>query len=647
MRRLILGTAGHIDHGKTALVRALTGVDTDRLKEEKERGITVDLGFAEYCPEGEVHFGVVDVPGHEGFIRNMLAGATGMDLVLLVIAGDEGVMPQTREHLAIVRLLGVPRLAVALTKSDLVEKEWLDLVQEEVRELLEDTPYSQAPIIPVSSITGDGLEELTAALVALGNTATERQEEDVPRLPIDRVFTIRGAGTVVTGTLWSGTLSQGDRVKVVPGDREARIRSLQAHGQEVARAQPGGRVAVGLSGSGIHHLELFRGQTLVEGEGWEVSWMLTCRLSVLHGTGWELEQNQRVRLHLGTAEILARTVLLDNDRLRGGDEGWVQLRLEEPLLARVGDSLVVRTYSPVTTLGGGRVAEVRPRKRRRLTEDEKTLLSSRIDGTLREAVDALLQTVGWEGVDIVDLPQQVGHPPSVIREVVDGLTQDADGVQVQNRFFSGRIWLAGVEKVLSALGEYHQTYPLRTGIPSEELRQVLPGPRGPELAEAILQDLRARGAVQLRDGLASLAEFRPSLSGAQSVLRSRLRETLEEKGLSPPSVRELEELMGGKGDIEAILRLMDSEGEVFALDPDMFFPAAAVWAAGEAVVEALGGSEDLGPAEFKETLPLSRRHLLPLLKFFDRTGITTRRDEGRIVASKLPVGWGTSSTTEK
>jgi len=375
--------------------------------------------------------------------------------------------------------------------------------------------------------------------------------------------------------------------------------------------------------------------------------MLTCKLSVLRGTGWELEQNQRVRLHLGTAEILARTVLLDTDRLRGGDEGWVQLRLEEPLLARVGDSLVVRTYSPVTTLGGGRVAEVRPRKRRRLTEGQKDLLSSRIDGTPREAMEALLGTVEWAGVGLVDLPQQVGHPPSVIREVVAGLTREKEGVQVQKRLYSGGIWLAGGKQVLSALGDYHLTYPLRTGIPSEELRQVLPGPRGPELAEAILQDLRARGSVQLRDGVASLTDFRPSLSGAQSALRSRLRKTLDEKGLSPPTVRELEESMGGKGDIEAILRLMDVEGEVFALDPDMFFPSAAVWAAGETVVEALGGSENLGPADFKKTLPLSRRHLLPLLNFFDRSGVTTRRDEGRVVARKLPEDWGTSSTTGK
>jgi selenocysteine-specific elongation factor len=339
MRRLILGTAGHIDHGKTALVKHLTGVDTDRLKEEKERGITVDLGFAELVtPEG-THFGVVDVPGHEGFIRNMVAGATGMDLVLMVVAADEGVMPQTREHLAIVSLLGVPRILVALTKSDLVEEEWMELVREEVRELLEGTPFAGAPIIPLSVISEEGIPELQSTLTSLAEEGEEKTEDDLPRLPIDRVFTIKGAGTVVTGTLWTGTLKLEEKVQVLPGALAARIRSLQLHGQEVTSASAGGRVAVGLTGPGIHHNAISRGQTLVTGAGWEPSQMITCHLSILPGTGWELEQGQRVRVHLGTAEVLARAAVLEGEKISGGEEGWVQLRLEEPVLARAGDHL--------------------------------------------------------------------------------------------------------------------------------------------------------------------------------------------------------------------------------------------------------------------------------------------------------------------
>ncbi|MGW8266572.1 MAG: selenocysteine-specific translation elongation factor, partial [Longimicrobiales bacterium] len=398
MPSLILGTAGHIDHGKTALVRALTGIDTDRLKEEKERGITVDLGFAELSVREDLHFGVVDVPGHEGFIKNMLAGATGMDLVLLVVAADEGIMPQTREHLAIVQLLGVPRLVVALAKADLVEEDWLELVREEVRETLSDTPYRGASIVPVSSVTGEGLGDLRETLAELGSLAVKKEDEDVPRLPVDRVFTIKGAGTVVTGTLWSGHLRIGDRVRILPGDKEGRVRSLQLHGKGVDEAPAGTRVAVGLTGAGVTHRTLSRGQTLVTGNGWSASWMLDCHLTVLPDTGWEVRQGQRVRVHLGTAEVLSRVSVLEGDRLGPGQEGWVQLRLEEPVLARVHDRLVIRSYSPLTTIAGGHVAEVLPLKRRSLKEGERDRLKARIGSDTRKALSALLESAAWKGV---------------------------------------------------------------------------------------------------------------------------------------------------------------------------------------------------------------------------------------------------------
>jgi selenocysteine-specific elongation factor len=647
MPRLILGTAGHIDHGKTALVKALTGVDTDRLKEEKERGITVDLGFAEYRPREGVRFGVVDVPGHEGFIKNMLAGATGMDLVLLVVAADEGVMPQTREHLAIVRLLGVPQLVVGVTKSDLVEGEWLDLVAEEVRELLQDTPYSEAPVVPVSSATGEGLERLSSELVRLGLQASERGEEDVPRLPIDRVFTIRGTGTVVTGTLWSGAISQGDRVRILPGEQEARVRSLQAHGEDVARARAGGRVAVGLSGSGIHHRELSRGQTLVKGDGWEVSWMLTCRLSILTHAGWDLEQGQRVRLHLGTAEVLARVALLEAERLGGGEEGWVQLRLEEPLLGRVGDHLVIRSYSPVTTMGGGRVAEVVPGKRRMLRPGEEVWLWDRLSDVPARRLKALLDTAAWAGVRVSSLPQRTGLPPSILDDVVTEMIQNEEANRVNDHLFSSGIWLDGEDRIRTALQGFHEQHPLRPGMPLEQLRQVPPGPRGQDLGEAILKGIQARGEIRIREGVGALTGFRPSLSREQVLLRDRLGDLLSESPLAPPGIRELEEMTGMKGEVEGLLRLMEVEGQVLALDPDLFFPVQAVWDAGRAVVEALGGSSELGPADFRDTLPVSRKHLLPLLRFFDRVGITTRIGDGRKVATDLPSGWGTSQETSR
>ena len=641
MRRLILGTAGHIDHGKTALVKALTGVDTDRLKEEKERGITVDLGFAEYQPREDVLFGVVDVPGHEGFIRNMLAGATGMDLVLLVVAADEGVMPQTREHLSIVQLLGVPQLAVAITKSDLVDPEWLDLVQDEVQELLRSTLHSGAPVLAVSSLTGQGLAELGEALATSGLEAEGKGADDAVRLPIDRVFTIRGAGTVVTGTLWTGELREGTRVVVIPGDQEARVRSLQVHGQEVRVARAGARVAVGLSGSKVGHQNLSRGQTVVEGTRWAESWMLTCRVSLLAGTGWELEQGQRVRVHLGTAEVLARVALFEGDRLKGGEEGWAQLRLEEPVVARVRDHLVFRSYSPVTTLGGGRVAEVLPKKRRTMAPGEDILLEGRLGENCARGLSALLEMAGWAGAPVPSLPHRTGFSPTQLQATVSGLQEDKSLVRVEDRLFSKRIWGEAEERILSTLGAFHGKHPLKPGIPLEELRQALPGSFGPKLAEAVLQQLADHGRLFLKKGTASLADFRPSLSSRQTSIRLQLQDLLTNGGLTPPSLRELGEKLGNQSEIEGILRLMEEEGEVVNLDAEFFFETKVVRGAGQAVILGLAGKKDLGPADFREVLPVSRRHLLPLLRYFDLVGVTTRMGDGREVAHEVPAGWGT------
>ncbi len=641
MRRHILGTAGHIDHGKTALVKALTGVDTDRLKEEKERGITVDLGFAELRPTEDVRFGVVDVPGHEGFIRNMVAGATGVDLVLLVVAADEGVMPQTREHLAIVRYLGVPGLVVALTKADLVEEEWLELVREEVEELLAETPYRDSPVLPVSAVEGRGLEELTELLGSLGEAIEVRGQDDVFRLPADRVFTIRGAGTVVTGTLWSGRLRLGDRVRILPGDKEARIRGLQLHGQETEEATAGSRVAVALTGSGISHQELRRGQTLVEGAGWESSWMLTCRVSVLPGTGWALEQGQRVRVHLGTAEVLARVALLETDLLAPGEEGWAQLRLEEPLVARVKDSLVLRSYSPVTTVGGGRVAEVSSLKRKRVTPSQVELLKQRLSEDPRQALLSYLEAVGWGGAEVAALPQRTGLAPTQAHKAVKEAAAEGQLHGLGELLFHRSVWEEGEERLLEGLRVFHEAEPLRPGLPLEEFRQRLPGAHGSAIADALLESLVGRGTLRSRGGLVALADFRPRLTPRQESLRNELRHRLREAGLAPPTLKELAEKVDTREEIRDILRLMEEDGDVLVLEGDLYFWREAVTKAGRDVVEALGCEGGLGPADFREVLALTRKHLLPLLRHFDTRGITTRMGDERSVAGRVPADWGT------
>jgi selenocysteine-specific elongation factor len=563
-----------------------------------------------------------------------------------VVAADEGVMPQTREHLSILTLLAVPRVVVVVSKADLVDGEWLDLVMEEVRELLEDTPYADAPLIPVSVVTGQGLEELSGVLGTLGLEVGVRGVEDVARLPLDRVFTMRGAGTVVTGTLWTGTLRVGGKARLLPGDQEARIRSLQVHGQNVDEARAGERVAVGLTGTRVSHLDLFRGQTLVEREGWTSSFMLTCRFAVLPRTGWDLEHGQRVRVHLGTAEVMARVALLEGEVLKGGEEGWGQLRLEEPLLARVRDRLVLRSYSPVTTLGGGLVAETAPGKRRSLAPGERILLEALLGDSPSRALEALLSLSGWAGVPLSSLPQFSGLSPSLALQGAAGLQEAEDSFQVEGRLFARGVWLQGRSSLLSTLRAFHDSQPLRPGMPMEELRQIPPGEWGRKLGEALLQALAADGEIRLLGGIASLADFRPRLSREQEKTRTLLRRVLEDSALSPPNLAELEEALGRAGEIHDLLRLMEGEGELVGLDGGFFFWQEAVRDAGLALVSALGGASGLGPSHFKEVLPLSRRHLLPLLRHFDTVGITTRLEEERSVALEPPPGWESPSALE-
>ena len=626
MRRLILGTAGHIDHGKTALVRALTGVDTDRLAEEKRRGITIDLGFAELPVRDDLAFGVVDVPGHESFIRNMLAGATGMDLVLLVVAADEATMPQTREHLAIVRLLGVERLVVALTRIDLVEEEWLELALDDVRDLLADTPYADAPIVPTSAVTGAGLDDLRAALAREGGRARARLDADIVRLPVDRVFTVRGTGTVVTGTLWSGSLALDQRVRLEPGGVVARVRGLQVHGRAVETARAGERTAVALAGGRVGRGVVARGQVMIGDDPWVAADRVTTRIELLPDTAWGIERGQRVRVHLGTAEVMARVFLLDRAEMVAGESAWAQLRLEAPLVARARDHVVLRSYSPMTTIGGGVVVEPSPPSRTRLQGGEGELLGAVLGPDPRLRRSALLDLAGWAGVPEAEVPIRTGDPPRALPPG-DGGAAFATARAV----YSGSVAGEGRRLLRREVARYHGAEPLRPGMPLAEARKVLPRTAGPELADALLVYLAKRGALEVRRDLVREPGFNPSLTRNQEGVRAALAERYRAEGLSPPSVRDLPDALRDHPDLWPILRLLERAGRIVALNDDFFADANAVSRGAREVQARLGGRSGLGPADFREVLPVTRRHLLPLLAHFDRIEVTVRRGNGRDV----------------
>ncbi|OLB13364.1 MAG: selenocysteine-specific translation elongation factor, partial [Gemmatimonadetes bacterium 13_2_20CM_70_9] len=409
VRRFVIGTAGHIDHGKTALVKALTGVDTDRWEEEKRRGITIDLGFAPLPLGDAIQASLVDVPGHEGFVRNMLAGATGIDVALLVIAADEGIMPQTEEHLAIVELLGVRRGIPVITKCDLVEAEWLDLVRGEVTQRLAASRVRWEVPVATSAVTGAGLDQLVAALRRIADDLPERPADDLFRLPIDRVFAVAGAGTVVTGSTWSGTVGVDGVVHLLPLDREARVRSIEVHGQAAERAVPGRRTALALVG--VDKSELARGDVAVAGRGWHTSGMLDAAVELLPTARRPITARTRVRVHLGTAEVLARVVQVRS--IGPGERGLVRLVLERPLVARGGDRFVLRSFSPVTTIGGGVVLDPfpapRPRLRQRRIAAEQTL-AGRLAAFAAEA--------GLGGLDGDALAVRLGVPPARVTTVI-------------------------------------------------------------------------------------------------------------------------------------------------------------------------------------------------------------------------------------
>jgi selenocysteine-specific elongation factor len=607
MKQLILGTAGHIDHGKTSLVKALTGIDTDRLPEEKARGITIDLGFAHLQLE-DMNVGIVDVPGHEGLIRNMLAGATGFDAVLLVVAADEGVMPQTREHIAIAKLLDVRRVVVAITKADTVDPEWLELVRADVDAFVR-AELGDVPVVPVSSLTGAGLPELRQALSAQLRAAGERAEDDVFRMPIDRVFTIHGTGTVVTGTVWSGHASRQDALRLLPSNRTVRVRGVQAHGAAVDAGSAGERAAFALSG--VDRADVGRGDALVDGGAWRAAHIITARIQLL--PSYSLKQRQRVRIHLGTAEVLARVVLLA--------DAWVQLRLEAPLVARARDRFVMRSYSPVTTIGGGQVVELE-RVRKRLSDVDRSLLTAILDDAEPGRIRAAIHLAAEQGCTAEEL---------AITAAATSTDVPSDVVSFADRFYAADRVEAVVGELRSEVADFHAGNPLEPGID----RAVLLGRHAGELAAHALRLAEEQGHLLSKGGIVAAAGFEPGFTAAQQALRARLLDQLREAGLAPPSVLELT-ASHRNNEVRAVLRLMEARGEVSSINSDFYVDRQIL---GEALrqVRTMLGSEPLAAGDFKVALPVSRKYLIPLLEYMDRIGVTKREgDLRRVVTGGTP-----------
>ena len=610
---MILGTAGHIDHGKTALVRALTGIDTDRLPEEKRRGITIDLGFAPLRLDGVGTVGVVDVPGHEAFVRTMVAGATGVDLALLVVAADEGVMPQTREHLAILRLLGVRAGVVALTKSDLVDDEWLALVRDDVQTALSAGPLADAEIVAVSAVSGAGLGELRDALVRAAKVVPAPRSKDLFRLPIDRAFTIRGTGTVVTGTVWSGALIRDASLRLFPSGETVRVRALQAHGHAVESITAGERAAVALAG--VELARVGRGAVLVSGEAWRPAVVLRADVAVLQDAPRSVGHRSRLRLHLGTSEVGARVVPLGAP-LAPGESRPVRVIVDEPIVCRAGDHFVLRGGSPLATVGGGVVTDPLAPPRARPLVGAHRSPSAALDHFLREA--------GSAGVDVHQLPVRLGVSGSALNDVIEG----TNAWRIGDVLLASSVRDAIASQVVATLEAHHGEEPLSTGAPRQWLRTRVRAPA--PVIDVVIDDLARAGRVVVEQGDVRLAEHAPRLTERQLSIASELLERIAGAGIEPPSLEELVVSMRqSQEELAAICRVLTREGQLVAVEANRHYSPASVRELTSRLAKGMTDGVDYGPAELREFLGTTRKFLIPFLEFCDREGHTVRNQIGR------------------
>jgi selenocysteine-specific elongation factor len=629
-KHVVVGTAGHIDHGKTSLVRALTGIDTDRLPEEKARGITIDLGFAFLEEPDGLTIEIVDVPGHERFVKNMLAGVGGIDLAMLVIAADEGVMPQTREHFAICSLLHIKAGLVVLTKTDLVDADWLELVRDDVATLVVGTFLERAPIVPASAKTGDGLDALRATLASLARTVSDRSTDQLPRLPIDRVFTMKGFGTVVTGTLTTGRLGADDRVEIYPKGLQAKIRGLQTHGHPVEEARAGQRTAINLQG--LERAAIERGD-LVGLPGTLVSAALVDgTLELLKDAPRPVKSRDRVRFHAGTSEIMARVLLVDRAELAPGDAAFARFRLEAPLVALPGDRFVVRSYSPIVTIGGGTLLDVAPPRFRRKAPALVAHLALLQKGAAEEVIEEHVRNAGTAGLRATALSGRVAFGPSELRETLGRLLASHRLLAVDRDWYLHPDSAERVRKlVLAALGEFHRQHPLRPGMSREELRGRAGGVDDRVFAH-VLGALDAAAVVRGERDKVRLVAHEVRLSGDQQRVVDGVEADFLRADAAPPSPEDALARVGVAGDEEhALFQVLVESRRLVRVKESLYFHAKSLESIQTRLVELLRARKEIGPADIKDLLGISRKYAIPLLEHFDARGVTRRVGEKRVL----------------
>jgi selenocysteine-specific elongation factor len=644
MRSIVVGTAGHIDHGKSALVMALTGTDPDRLKEEKARGITIDLGFAHQTID-DINFAFVDVPGHERFVKNMLAGVGGIDLVVLVVAADESVMPQTREHFDICRLLQVPAGLVALTKADVADPDILELARLEVRELVAGSFLEGAAIVPVSARTGEGLDAFRTALVAASRGARGRASRGVTRLPIDRVFSMKGFGTVVTGTLVSGRIAVDAELVLAPDDRPVKVRGVQVHGHRTSEATAGQRAAVNIAG--VEVVDIERGQSLVTPGAFEETRLADASVELLPGAK-PLKHGARVRFHQGTAEILGRVALIGPagpghavPAVEPGTRAFARLRLESPAVLARGDRFILRAYSPPVTIAGGLILDPKP-PRGAIRSAGALARSGRLDfdpasgdpaGAEQRAAVVMLADAGAAGLPLSALTSRAGIDPRDVEARADALVRAGEAVRAADALVAARIFAQLKEGIVATLTQHHRAQPLSEGMPREELRDQLFTRGHVALFDLALAELAGSNTIAGRDRIA-LATHRLALSPEEEHARSAIDRAYRDGGLKPPDAASIAALAGVSGPVaDRMLKLLQRQRVLVRVDALMFHDEVLkrLKADVTALKTRAGAVAQIDVATFKEKFGVTRKFAIPLLEYLDRERVTRRMGETRVV----------------
>lgn len=638
----IVGTAGHIDHGKTALVRALTGVDADRLPEEKRRGITIDLGFAELALGDNVRLGFVDVPGHEKFVKNMLAGAHGIDLVALVIAADEGVMPQTREHFEICRLLAIKSGLIVLTKIDLIDDELLELVKLETAELVQNSFLEHAPVAMVSAKTGAGIEELKNFLKKIALAAPARADETVARLPVDRVFSVKGFGTVVTGTLVAGEIAEGAEMELLPVGKKGRVRGVQTHGQTIESVRAGQRAAINLGGVDAGEIE--RGMVLAAPDILRATQIFDAQLEVLKTAPRALKSRQRVRVHVGTIEVLARIqILAESNEIAAGEMGFAQLRLETPIVVVPNERFVIRSYSPQQTIAGGKILDGLAVKhaRKELTVTRERLsrwLEAEETGDKPTQLRLFLATAKENGLTWKDLQARTGWRDEILQTALTNALQLKSVIQAETVFLTPTAFENLLAKTLFVIESHHRREPLTKGIGRETLREKVLAHSPTEIFRRCLSELEKRGRIAIDKEIVRAVSHNQQLSPAEKELLDKLARIYRAAKLEVPTLENaLAEIIVGtkftKDYARKIFQLLIERKEIIRVTPEFYFRAEYLNDLIDKIrrFAAASSNKTIDVAEFKDLAQVSRKYAIPLLEYFDREKITQRAGDKRLI----------------